>query len=299
MNFDLLLYWMSHVATGSWASFKQSVAELTPAEEDAEGLASRTRVVLSDLGFAEFFVDGGRNWRVLPPTIGGICRKDAFLIIGARSPGLLKTLKSAAAGTGAEVQVVPREARPASVQMLCSEKTAKSIADASGIRWSRSLPNEVVSRFQPVLSHKDVPAAHAPVNWSVRSFDVTRLTWVDGVLPESACEFSTRFGERKHFFCTRKRLFIPSERREAVYISAAVLGVQLIHFNTASLELSVPTAAPLPEQLSRASCLCSGDLAAVQDGRFRYSGVSFRVACSILAALGQPVPAEGPVGIQG
>ena len=56
----------------------------------------RAQNALSDLGFAEFFFDGSRNWRVFPSRLGGTAKEGIYFFTGARSPDLLDILTSEA-----------------------------------------------------------------------------------------------------------------------------------------------------------------------------------------------------------
>src|ERR1700685_4168160 len=89
MTWDLLLYWMTHSAEGSWSGFRKAVSEIAPNSlpEDQAGLARRLRVTLSDLGHVDFFMEGSQRWRVLPPMLAGLGIDDsAAVLCGSRTP---------------------------------------------------------------------------------------------------------------------------------------------------------------------------------------------------------------------
>lgn len=289
MNFDLLLAWMSHVGSGSWTSFKQAVEELLPEEVDGADAFRAARVVLSDLGFADFFIDGTSNWRVLPPRLGALCRNDAFVLLGARSNGTVKAVQSAAVSREAAFQIREEQKRPSAVELTCGEDVAKLIAEAAGVNWSPNLAREILSSFAPLSLLLDQTAIEPPKNWTIRSFDLDGLRWVEQLLPNSACEYSSRFGERQFFVHLRKGKFIPAGKREGVFLAAAIRGIELVRFNGDG-ELSVPLAAPLPERLARGACCCGGRMGEIRADRICYADVPHGIANGILAALGQAVP---------
>ena len=57
MNANAVIHWMAHVGEGSWSAFKRAVASAVP-PDDVRRAARLLRARFSDLGFAEFFVDG-------------------------------------------------------------------------------------------------------------------------------------------------------------------------------------------------------------------------------------------------
>ena len=299
MNFDLLLNWMSHINSGSWSSFKRSIEELSLADDDVPTLARSARVVMSDLRIADFFVDGGTQWRMLPPSIGGLCEEGRFILTGARSSRLVEDVESAAAKRDAEVRTSVCDRRPPRIEVLGDTNTAQSIAEEVGIEWTPSYARRCLNGFKPIASLMDLPGSEVPRNWSVRSFDLRSLKWVDALLPKSMCEFTNRFGERQYFAHIGRRKFIAAGKRESVFVCAAILGVELAVFDPDAFTLSVPFETPLPESLSRSATLCSGETATIKEGRFWYSGVSHSIASTILAALGQRVPYAAVASIGG
>jgi len=290
MNLDLLLGWMSHLVRGSWASFKRAVQELAPPESDVAEIARRTRVTMSDLGCADFFIDGSGNWRVLPPKLGGLCRDGAFMLVGARSAEVISAVQSATSGLNGDVDILASDERPSIVVVRCGIETAKQIAEIANVGWSSSLARDCLAKFIPIPALLESLPAETPLNWSVRSFDLQSLQWVETLLPKSACEFSSRFGDRRFFVHLNKGKFIAAGKRESVFASAFLQNARLVEFDSDASRLSVSSATPLPERLARAACLCSGKPADVIEKRFSYSEVSHGVAHALLAAIGQRVP---------
>lgn len=287
MNFELLVSWMSHVGTGSWNSFKQSVEQLCP--DSVDGAAARAaRIALSDLGFADFFIEGTSRWRVLPSRIGSLCVKDSHVFVGGRSSELIRSVQSAAAGRGAPFEVREDRGGPSSVEILCSDADAALIAHESGVEWARCLAEEALGGFTPLSSLLNKAAAEPPKNWSVRSFDAEEQLWVDELLPNAACEYSSHFGDRQYYVHLRRGRFLAAAKRDSIFLGAAVRGVELVEYDGTSL--SVPIKAPLPELLARAACCCTGKMSELHEGRIRYGGIPPQIAGAILAALGQRMP---------
>lgn len=293
MNFELLVSWMSHLGSGSWNSFKQAVDELSL--DGADGADVRAaRIALSDLGFADFFVGGTRNWQMLPSRIGSLGRIDSHVLVGGRSPDLIEKVRLSATNRGARCEIKEESGRPTAVELGCSDDDAESIAKESGLEWASSLAREAISGFNPLSSVLEQAPAEPPKNWSVRSFNAETLRWVDELLPNSACEFSSRFGERQFYVHLRKRRFVSAGKRESIFLGAAVKGIELVQHDGDGL--SVPIEAPLPELLARAACCCRGVMSELRGERIHYREIPIQIAGAILAALGQRAPQAALMG---
>src|SRR5687768_14749551 len=96
MSANSLIHWMAHVGHGSWASFKRAAA-ITLSQRDASLEPRSLRLRFSDLGVAEFFVDGTERWRAFQPLLVRSPHqpREGFLC-GARTPALVKRLRRAA-----------------------------------------------------------------------------------------------------------------------------------------------------------------------------------------------------------
>src|SRR5213594_3868521 len=98
---DLLLYWMSGLAEGSWDRFRGVIQELAATDSDLLQLRRDLRVRLSQMGHADFFVETTSRWRVLPPIVAGLLEpSDAAIVTGARSPAMLSKLAHVASRYG-------------------------------------------------------------------------------------------------------------------------------------------------------------------------------------------------------
>ena len=172
----------------------------------------------------------------------------------------------------------------------------QEVADLVGIRYERGFAYKLIGLLTPIPTQLEGAAeADAPINWSVRSFDVESVSWRDGLLPNSACEFISRYGVRRYFLHRRRGRLVQLGKREAVYASALIRRTKLAEYDVETGTLSIPFAAPLPEPYAKAACLCSGTPAAAVGGRFAYEGVPADAAAPLLVAAGQPHPLGGVI----
>jgi len=130
--------------------------------------------------------------------------------------------------------------------------------------------------------------------WSVRSFDLHTLGWVDGLRPRCACEFQSRYGARRFYLHTRHGRLLPLPKRDAVYAAAMVNRVRLSGYDADTATLWSVAAAPLPEASCRAACMCAGAPAQFEKGRLVYPDVPLEIAALVLVAAGQPYPQATP-----
>jgi hypothetical protein len=292
MSCDLLLYWMSHLSEGSWAGFRRAVAQLAQDSADEADLARRRRVALSDLGYAEFFVNDSQRWRTLPSVLAGLPGGSAAVFIGSRTPDLASSLKSTAAAAGCRVQAAKAMDAPERIVIEGRPTPLERIAQEVGISFIPQAASELVGSVEAVaIQLSSAGSEQQPFNWDVESFDLSTLAWVKALLPNSACRFTPRYGPPKYLLHQRGRRFLKLPKRDAVYASAMLQGVTLIRYDTAGCELTVPIAAPLPEKLARIACLCSGLQPSLHDDDLVYSDIPFDIAAAVLIASGQPYPA--------
>lgn len=292
MNCELLLHWMTHLGEGSWALFKRSVLELAPEDEDQQRLCLNLRMRLSDLGHADFFVDGSQRWQVFSPVLGGVSgMTGSFILTGGRTPTLVDALKASAGLRGACISDEIFQGRPARIVLEASHGDAQACAAECGVRFSPDLGVELAGSLVPIplLIERAAPVKQ-PINWDVRSFDLSSMEWVEKLLPDSACEFYPRVGASRYFLHRRRGRLVELPKREAVFASAMIRRIELIRWDQEESELSTPFGAPLPEPYSRAACLCSGEPPEASVGRVRYRLVPADAASLILVAAGQLHP---------
>jgi hypothetical protein len=290
---NMLLYWMSDTGEGSWDRFRNVVAELAKSDRDLSQLRRSLRVRLSDFGYANFFVGESSRWQTLPPRLAGLMEPiDAALLVGARTPNLLREIAAAARQHGVAIECEASDDSPDLIRMTGPPDALKACTVAVGIEYADNYARRLVAALSPIpllLNRPRRDTDCAPINWVVRSFDLQSREWVDGAMPNTACEFTPRYGRPRYFVSNRRRrlLEIPG-RRDAVYAAASMRGVPLTAYDTATMSFSVPLSAPLPEAYARAACLCSGRRAEVRDGRIVYSGVQPEIGAVLSTALGQP-----------
>jgi hypothetical protein len=292
---NMLLYWMSDVGEGSWDRFRSVVAELegNPQDRDLSQLRRTLRVRLSDFGHANFFIGDTLRWQTLPPLAAGLMGPTSTaLLIGARTPRLLGDVQVAAARHGVEVASEALENSPTLVRLIGAPDALNACAVAAGIDYADDYAERLAGSLTPIpllfdRARRDTDSA--PINWIPRSFNLQSREWVDGALPNSACEFKPRYGRARYFVSNRRRRLLEvAGKREAVYAAAYARGVGLARYDLATKTLSVPLTAPLPEVYARVACLCSGRRADVAQGRIDYPGVPPEIGAVLLTALGQP-----------
>jgi hypothetical protein len=164
-----------------------------------------------------------------------------------------------------------------------------AIADDIGVSFESNLSASVAQTLLAVPDKLDhAPEEPAPLNWSVRSFDFKSCSWVDELLPNSACEFTPTYGHSKYYVHRKRGRLLKMPKRDALYAAAMLNGVRLAQYEQASRLLTVPLFAPLPELYSRAACLCSGRPATVDNKTITYKEVPPDLSAILMVAAGQP-----------
>ncbi len=290
MTWDVLLYWLSQSGEGSWAGFRRAVTELASNDTDREAALRRLRVALADLGHVEFFIGGSPRWRVLPPFIGTIAaHQPTMQLCGARVPRLLAALRESATLHGCRLTELPGSNGLTVARVDGSAEAFEAVATGAGISYVHELADALCNLVVPIgQSIEGATVEPALDNWLVQSFDLRQLSWVDGLIPQSACQYQSRYGDRRYYVHTRRRL-LRLPKREAVYASASLRRIELASYDPQARTLSVPGVAPLPEAYSRVACLCSGSLGRFESGRLVHDSVPLHIARFICAALGQKV----------
>jgi len=292
-RWNMLLFWMSDTAEGSWDRFRNVIRELANDGGDLGQLRRTLRVRLSDFGHVNFFIGGSSRWAALPPLAAGLMgRVEAALLIGARTPKLLAGVRAAASEYGVDITDEPMDDSPDVIRLEGPAEALNSCAVAAGIDYAGSYAARLAATLNPIPLLLDRPRCDtdcAPINWTPRSYNLQAYEWIDGALPNCACEFIPRYGRPRYFVSDRRRRLLEvASRRDAVYAAAYAKGVSLAIYDPATGMLSVPLSAPLPEAYARVACLCSGRRADVAQGRIVYSGVHSEIGTVLLTALGQP-----------
>lgn len=287
MKWDILLHWMTHTREGSWAGFRDCVAKIAPSDADVSRICRHLRNWLSDFSHADFFVGGSLRWQIIPPILAGHpCADDGAILIGGRTQGLVQSLSSAAEMCGCKTTIEDHEESPAIVRVIGPPEAISATAAAAAIPYIHDYQRCLLQSLIPIQETIDAASVESPpINWTATCFDFRSMTWVEGCLPHSACEFSSRFGPRRHYLYERRKCFRPLSKREAVYASAMLQHIRLMDYQTESGVLSVQAAAPTPELASRIACLCSGMYRRLADGRYRYHKIPAATASVVFAAL--------------
>jgi hypothetical protein len=292
MSWDNLLSWMTHTSDGGWSGFKDAVERILPLDEDVADAARNLRLHFSEFGDADFFLDGSRRWRVRPPVLACLAARPGEAILsGGRTATLLTRMAEAAEARSCRVAIEEFRDGPRVLRLHGPPDSIAGIAAATGVHHAPDLAGETCAAITavPDLLRRSKPET-APPNWTVRSFDLSSLTMVDGVRKNTACEYAPRHGVPRWYLQARQGL-MPLPKREALYAAAMVQRRRLLEYSRATLELSYPLRVPMPDLCMRAACLCAGARPRVENGRAVFSGVPARIAAMLFAATGQPLPA--------
>jgi hypothetical protein len=290
MNADNLLHWMSHLNEGSWRRFRDAASELTPSNGDQAETARLLRNCFSDLGCADFFVDESQRWRVRPPLLAGLCEERQAVLCGARSPSLVEALQAAAQKRGCRFEIQILQNLPSRILVKGDQERLAATARDARLIYQPNLAAALCRRLTPVVHSVAKTGDTAPIRWAVRSFDLQKLRWVEGELPATAREYTSKFGERQFYTCGHQGELQAAPKRTAVYAAASLRKVSLAGYDLPSRILTTAAAAPLPEAYARTACLCSGLPPRFKDNLWIYEGVAPAVAAALLVLAGQPHP---------
>lgn len=292
MDCDLLLSWMTHMGEGSWATFRTGVEELSGSDADLADVFRRLRVNFSDLGFADFFIEGTQRWRVLAPAIGGLAAQDSEAVFcGGRTPGVVDSLEQAATTFGCTLQQNEMQECPEVIHVTGEPEELSRIAKEIGVAYVPSMASAVLQSGSAIPEQMELASSEPePRNWKVRSFNFTSRTWEEGLRANSACEYTPTYGYPKFFVHRKRKRLFRLPKREALYAAAMLKGVRLAKYDIEHMRLTTPVYAPLPELYARAACLCSGRPAQVADGNINYDGVTPDIAAIVMVGVGQPHP---------
>lgn len=292
MNFDVLLYWMTHLGEGSWGSIRKAVRELAPAKAESSYLCRNLRIHLSEFGHVDFFVDKSQRWRVRAPILGGLVDQTGIaLLCGGRTPKLLAKIEKASTENHCKLLVIPSNDSPSQIQVEGSEKALRAVANSIGMQFIPSLATNLVGSLISIDRQLDeATEEQAPHNWAVRSFDLQQQTWVENILPHTAREYSPTYGQCRYFVVTSDDRLLALSKRESIYAAAMLRSIHIARYNSDIHTLSVPSTAPLPENFSRIACLSSGKPSRFENGNIVYDSLSPNIAALLLVGTGQSFP---------
>jgi hypothetical protein len=289
---ELLLYWLSHIGEGSWPAFRRALSALQAGrDENAAATPAWVRTRLSVLGHADFFIDGSNRWRTFAPLLGGLPDRSMATFVGGRTPLLVQALQRSAEKESCSVEVYQHPDGPDSIRITGSSEAIGQTARRAGIQYVPHLASALCGLLEPITSVISRAALAAPpINWSVRSYDLDGLRWVDGPLHRTAYEYRSRHGPRRYYVRGPSHALLMLDRPNAVYAAAYTKRAPLLYYNELDRELTVPRSAPLPDPLARVAAACSGDLAREREGRLVYADVSPAIARTLMIAAGQRPP---------
>jgi hypothetical protein len=246
---------------------------------------------LSELAFADFFIDGSNRWRTFVPLLGGLTDSSTVTFVGGRTPLLVETLLRSAERASCQVEVHQSPDGPDSIRVMGPSEEIGAVAGEAGVRYVPHLAATLCGLLEPITSviSRAAPGA-PPINWSVRSYDFDGLQWVDGLLHRTAYEYQSRHGPRRYYVRGPSHASLTLDRRNAVYAAAHARRVPLLSYNEPDRELTVPRSAPLPDPLARVAAACSGDLARERQGQLVYADVPAAIARTLMVAAGQRPP---------
>ena len=298
MNCDLLLTWMTHLGEGSWTGFRKAADEIVQLERNPLDLYRSLRVGLSDLGYADFFVGGTQRWKILPPVLGGLAaQRNAAAFYGCRTPYIVEELKRVATSFGVRFETEVFQDCPTSIRVVGKTDIIADIGVRVGVVYEPEKARQIAERIPSIPNALEAKTVEqVPLNWKVRSFSTDECAWVDGLLPNAACEFTPSHGNSKYFVRRKSGRLIGMPKRESVYAAALLKGVGLMEYEPESMKLSAPLYAPMPETYARAACLCACRPPKIVNGRFVYSEVTPDVASLLMVGAGQVHPCVAEFG---
>jgi hypothetical protein len=288
---ELLLYWLTHVREGSWPSFRRALQAVEAGDEQLINVG-KMRSQLSELAHVEFFICGTNRWQTFAPLLGGLCGSSGVAALcGGRTPRLVEILARSCDREGCLINVAETPDSPDQIQVAGSPEALPRVARDAGIPYVPNLAAALSIGLEPIqVSIRAAVPGAGPINWSVRSFDLRTLRWVDGLLPDTAYEYQSRHGGRRYYVRAGKHELRELDRRTAVYAAGHFNQLALLSYSEETRRLMVPWGVPLPEAMARVAAACSGSAATVHEGRLVYDGVPAVIASVLMAATGQRPP---------
>lgn len=300
MKDDILLYWLTHLGSGSWSSFKRAADSLLPEGGSSNSYMRGLPVLLSELGFVTFFVDDSDEWRIRPPALIGLTSLPGnAALCGARTEKLVDDILSEADNLGCAAKVTTLPFGIRRIVVTGTDQELAAIAQTCDISYQ---PNYSLRLCQQLPSIFDLiesaPQKSAPQNWVVSSFNLTLddPTWVDGFQSGSACKYSRGYGKARYLLhieterANGKEKFLALDRQEVVYAAAALRCRELASYDAAACVMITHAQATLPTLYAQAACLGAFQPSSLQPGRRVYRQINPIVAHCLLILLGQNIP---------
>jgi hypothetical protein len=296
VKWDLLLEWMTHMGSGRWGAFRDSVTELAgPEAVETQVLSRRLRIALADLGHVDFSA-GSRRWQVMRPALLGMVGKNEHLFVGGRTRRLAESLKSMLREGGASVSITDLDPGLARISVVGTQDDLRKTAEALELEYVPEAAALLASRLPPLRQAIErAPARPEPINWAVRSWSFEDQAWISDRLPRTAREYTNRHGARRYMLHLGRPGLRELDKRVSIYGAAFLKNIRITRYSHVGKRLKVPRWAPLPEAYSRATCLAGGRLATAQEADLVFEAVEPHIASLLLVALGQGFPMRGDV----
>lgn len=290
-NGELLLHWATHVREGSWPTFRRALTAVDPDDGEPGATARRMRTRLSEMAHVEFFIGGSNRWRTFAPILAGLCEPSRAVLCGGRTPQLVDALVDSCEKEGCRIDPTGVPDGPDCIRIAGPPEAVGPAAHGVGITYIPDFARTLCSTLERIPAVMGLaPPSAAPTNWSVRSFDLDAMRWVDGLLPDTAYEYRSRHGGLRHYVRGPGRALLLVDRHSAVYAAAYMNRIALLSYEEGPKRLAVPRGAPMPDAMARVAAACLGAPAAQEDGRLVYGGVPTAVAGSLMVAAGQRPP---------
>ena len=299
MSRDRLLEWMTHLGSGSWDAFREAVHAVDDAQilDDAHKLFRAVRIAFSDLGYADFFVNGSRRWRVRRPALAQLIgNDDAHMFVGGRTRELLDRVKLIAGPNGeASMTIREEEFGPSLVRIEADPRYLREVAAKLEIQYVPKAAHTLAARLRSIRTTLDeAERVEEPINWSVRSWSFRDAQWVAERDDRTLREYTNRHGRRRYLVGTDRGPSLREvERRSGMYCAAFLRGVQIAKYDNKEDAFRVPVWAPLPPAHARAGCLSRGLPGSIEGGNLVFKGVDWQTAAVVIQSLGQRVPMPG------
>jgi hypothetical protein len=300
IDHNLLLDSLTYSTAGTWAAFR-ALAEQVSDEPWAAAEIART---LSSLGHIDLQLAprGLRpeRWAVAPTTLALLASGDA-IVCGARSERLKTALSKACADVGIALSIEPQPNAPDRWSMPAGSEVALDLASAlgreglhveiaqdPGLGYAKALPNitQVAILLETTSTPLGVPA---------KRFDPATSDWVDhsGLISPGAYRYLSQpvaYGVVAPGM--RAGRVYSVDNRWAKWVAAALLGWELLGYDSESRTLTCPLGAQLPGMYERAVVLSSGWAPQpMTSGTVNYRDVSPEIVAYLWSAMA-PSPAE-------
>lgn len=299
MTANSLLLWMSARRHGSWAQFRAAVEELhlgADVEVEGEGddapdqfalpLYQTLRFNLQRVGHAEFFAGAGEGaeWRVTPPALAITRHALGWLgvVAGARSLSLTDRLRSATAGQGAELRVLPLASYPDQILITAGSRDSfAAISEQAGFFLQDDAPAALLASLPPVDDPTVRYQAELPFgsDWRIDRFSPDDVVWRSATLDEARAasaglfRFSLRHQRHMLFCCKGAAARIPGQVGK--YLVLRRRRRQVLRYDAHSRTLSMPASCRPPFLVERALILCSGSPPSYASGGLRGGSLQY------------------------